>query len=226
MVKPIIAPSILSANFAQLEEDIRAAERGDPDYFHCDIMDGHFVPNISFGPMIVNVMSDITDVPLDVHLMISNPDKYIPRFVEAGAKLIYPHVEASYDVYRTVQLITDLGVQAGITLNPGTPVETVRSLLDRIDYVLIMSVCPGFGGQTFITSILNKIRRLRELLDEYKPGVQIAVDGGVSEENVGELYRAGASFFVAGSSVFKAKDIAQAVRGLRAAAEQARKENK
>ncbi len=214
-MKPIIAPSILSADFANLREDVLAAVRGGADALHCDIMDGSFVPNISFGPMIVRTVNEMTDVMLDVHLMIVNPDKYVPEFVKAGADLIYPHVEAPYDIYRTVQLIRDHGIRAGITLNPGTPLETVIPLLDHVDTVLIMSVCPGFGGQKFIPSALQRIRRLRRLLDEEKPSVTIAVDGGVSRDNVAELYRAGARHFIAGSSVFKAEDIEGAVRELR-----------
>ncbi len=214
----IISPSILSADFARLEEDIRKAEKGEPDYFHLDIMDGHFVPNISYGPMIAETMNRITDKPLDAHLMITNPDKYIPKFVDAGVELIYPHAEASYDVYRTVQLIVHEGAKAGITLNPGSPVERVVPLLDLIDSVLIMSVCPGFGGQRFIESSITRIKKLRHILDDEKPEVKIAVDGGVTMANIGALHAAGAEFFIAGSSVFKAKDIAQAVRDLRNAA--------
>ncbi len=214
-VKPIIAPSILSANFARLEEDVLAAVRGGAGALHCDIMDGTFVPNISFGPMVVKTLNEITDVMLDVHLMIVNPDKYIPKFVEAGADLIYPHVEAPFDIYRTVQLIADLGVRPGLTLNPGTPLETVKPLLDHLDTVLIMSVCPGFGGQKFIPSSLDRIRRLREFLDGEKPSVAIAVDGGVSKENIVDLYKAGVRHFIAGSAVFKTDDIEKTVREMR-----------
>ncbi len=214
---PVISPSILSADFARLEEDIRKAEAGNPDYFHLDIMDGHFVPNISYGPMIAQTMKRITKKPLDAHLMITNPDKYIPKFIEAGVELIYPHIEASYDVYRSVQLITDLGGKAGITLNPGTPVEWIEPLIDKLDAVMLMSVCPGFGGQKFIPNALEKTRKLRKLLDEQKPGVHIAIDGGVDTSTIGPLFEAGANFFIAGSAVFKAKDSAQAIRDLRAA---------
>lgn len=216
-MKPVIAPSILSANFARLEDDVRAAEKGGADYFHIDVMDGHFVPNISYGPIIAHTMKKITKVPLDAHLMVTDPDKFIPDFVKEGVGLIYPHIEASYDVYRTVELITDLGAKAGITLNPGSPAEWVEPLLDKIDYVLVMSVCPGFGGQEFQPDSLRKIRKLRALLDDNRPEVQVAVDGGVSKENARQLYEAGANFFVAGSSVFKARDIASAVRELREA---------
>ena len=211
-MKPLLTPSILAANFANLEADIKAAEKGGADYFHLDIMDGHFVPNISFGPWIARQMKAITDVPLDAHLMITNPREYIPKFIDAGVQLIYPHVEAAYDVYRTVQMITDHGARAGITLNPATPVSAVEGVIDLIDSVLLMSVCPGFGGQIFIPSTTKKISDLRALLDEQKPSVRIAADGGVTLDNVGDLRKAGADFFIAGSAVFKAPDIEQRVR--------------
>jgi ribulose-phosphate 3-epimerase len=216
-MEPLLAPSILSANFAHLEKDIKAAEKGGADYFHLDIMDGHFVPNISYGPMIAETMKSITNVPLDAHLMITKPREYIPKFLDAGVELIYPHIEASYDVYRTVQLITDLGGKAGITLNPGTPVSTVKPLLDQIDSVLLMSVCPGFGGQKFIPSSMGRITHLRELLDEHKPQVRVAIDGGVGLDNIAELRKAGADFFIAGSAVFGAKDIEGTVKALKKA---------
>ena len=216
-MKPLLTPSILAANFANLEADIKAAEKGGADYFHLDIMDGHFVPNISFGPWIAKTMKTITDVPLDAHLMITKPREYIPKFIDAGVELIYPHVEASFDVYRTVQMIIDQGARAGITLNPATPVSSVEGVLDLIDSVLLMSVCPGFGGQKFIPSTMKKITDLRALLDEQKPNVRIAVDGGVTLENVGDLRKAGADFFIAGSAVFKAPDIEQRVRDFKKA---------
>lgn len=216
-MKPLLTPSILAANFANLETDIKAAEKGGADYFHLDIMDGHFVPNISFGPWIAKQMKTITDVPLDAHLMVTKPREYIPKFIDAGVELIYPHVEASYDVYRTVQMITDLGARAGITLNPATPVSSVEGVLDLIDSVLLMSVCPGFGGQSFIPSTMKKITGLRNMLDEQKPSVRIAVDGGVTLDNVGDLCTAGADFFIAGSAVFKVPDIEQRVRDFKKA---------
>jgi ribulose-phosphate 3-epimerase len=218
-MKPLLTPSILAANFANLEADIKAAEKGGADYFHLDIMDGHFVPNISFGPWIAKQMKAITDVPLDAHLMITKPREYIPKFIDAGVELIYPHMEASYDVYRTVQMIIDHGARAGITLNPATSVKTVEGVIDLIDSVLIMSVCPGFGGQKFIPSTMKKITDLRSLLDELKPEVRIAVDGGVTVENVGDLRKAGADFFIAGSAIFKAPDIEQRVRDFKKAME-------
>ncbi len=218
-MKPLLTPSILAADFANLEADIKAAERGGADYFHLDIMDGHFVPNISFGPWVAKQMKKITDRPLDAHLMITNPREYIPKFIDAGVELIYPHVEGAYDIYRTVQMILDHGARAGITLNPATPVTAVEGLVELIDSVLIMSVCPGFGGQEFISSSLNKIAKLRELLDELKPSVRIAVDGGVSLDNVRDLRKAGADFFIAGSAIFKAPDIEQRVRDFKKAME-------
>lgn len=216
-MKPLLTPSILAANFANLEADIKAAEKGGADYFHLDIMDGHFVPNISFGPWVAKQMKAITDVPLDAHLMVTKPREFIPKFIDAGVELIYPHMEASYDVYRTVQMITDHGARAGITLNPATPVSIVEGVIDLIDSVLLMSVCPGFGGQSFIPATMKKITDLRSLLDELKPSVRIAVDGGVTSDNIGDLRKAGADFFIAGSAVFKAPDIEQRVRDLKKA---------
>jgi ribulose-phosphate 3-epimerase len=217
LLKPIIAPSILSADFANLEKDIRAAERGGADYFHIDVMDGHFVPNISYGPIMARTMKKITDVPLDAHLMITDPDKFIPEFVEAGVKVIVPHIEAPYDVYRTVQYICNLGVQAGIALNPGTPAELIEPLLDCIDLILVMSVCPGYGGQKFIPSALEKVRKIRKMVDELKPSIHVALDGGVTKDNITEIFNAGANFIVAGSAVFRAENIEQAVRDLKGA---------
>ena len=206
-MKPLLTPSILAANFANLEADIKAAEKGGA------------VPNISFGPWVAKQMKAITDVPLDAHLMVTEPREYIPKFIDAGVELIYPHIEASYDVYRTVQMINDHGARAGITLNPATAVSTVEGVIDLIDSVLLMSVCPGFGGQSFIPATMKKITDLRALLDEIKPEVRIAVDGGVTLDNVGDLRKAGADFFIAGSAVFKAPDIEQRVRDFKKAME-------
>lgn len=175
------------------------------------------VPNISYGPIMARTMKKITDVPLDAHLMITNPDKYIPDFVKAGVELIVPHIEAPYDVYRTVQYICKLGAQAGIALNPATPAEHIEPLLDKIDLVLVMSVCPGYGGQKFIPSALEKVRKIRKMVDELKPSVHVALDGGVTLDNITEIFNAGANFMVTGSAIFKAKDIEQAVRDLKGA---------
>ena len=211
-MKPMLAPSILSANFAHLEDDVNAAKRGGADYFHLDIMDSHFVPNISFGPWVAKTMKRITDIPLDAHLMITKPREYIPKFLDAGVELLYPHIEGDYDIYRTVQMIKDHGGKAGVTLNPATPISSVVPLLDLLDRIMLMSVCPGFGGQKFIPAVLTKITELRELLDEHKPSVRIAIDGGVSIDNVAEIRRAGADFFIAGSAVFKSDNIEETVR--------------
>ncbi|MGY5853096.1 MAG: ribulose-phosphate 3-epimerase [Candidatus Thorarchaeota archaeon] len=220
-MKPLLAPSILSANFAHLGKDIRAAEKGGVDYFHLDIMDSHFVPNISFGPWVAKTMKSITDVPLDAHLMITKPREYIPQFLDAGVELLYPHIEGDYDIYRTVQMIVDHGGQAGITLNPATPISSVVPLLDLLDRIMLMSVCPGFGGQSFIPSALSKITELRTLLDEHKPSVRIAIDGGVKMDNIAEIRKAGADFFIAGSAVFGSDDIEGTTRKLKEVLERA-----
>ena len=211
-MKPLLAPSILSANFAHLEEDVKAAEKGGADYFHLDIMDSHFVPNISFGPWVAKTMKQITDIPLDAHLMITKPREYIPRFLDAGVELLYPQIEGDYDIYRTVQMIKDHGGKAGVTLNPATPISSVTPLLDLLDRIMLMSVCPGFGGQKFIPAVMIKITELRKLLDEHKASVRIAVDGGVNIDNVAEIRSAGADFFIAGSAVFKSDNIEETVR--------------
>jgi ribulose-phosphate 3-epimerase len=214
-MKPMLAPSILSADFAHLEQDVKAAERGGADYFHLDIMDSHFVPNISFGPWVARTMKRITDVPLDAHLMITRPREYIPKFIDSGVELLYPHIEGDYDVYRTVQMIKDHGGKAGITLNPATPISAVIPLLDLLDRIMLMSVCPGFGGQSFIPSVMTKITQLRKLLDEHKPSVRIAIDGGVKMDNIAEIRRAGADFFIAGSAVFRSENIEDTVRKMK-----------
>lgn len=214
-MKPLLAPSILAANFANLEQDVKAAERGGADYFHLDIMDGHFVPNISYGPWIAKLMKKVTDRTLDAHLMITNPREFIPKFIDAGVELIYPHIEGAYDIYRTVQMIVDQGARAGITLNPATPVTVIEDLVELLDSVLIMSVCPGFGGQEFIPSSIGKITKLRAFLNDIKPEVRIAVDGGVSLENIGVLRKAGADFFIVGSSIFSAPNVEEMVRAMK-----------
>ncbi|MBD3404781.1 MAG: ribulose-phosphate 3-epimerase [Candidatus Lokiarchaeota archaeon] len=218
-MKQIIAPSILSADFTNLERDIKAAERGGADYFHIDVMDGHFVPNISYGSIMVRTMKKITNIPLDVHLMIEDPDKYIPEFIDAGADLVIPHVEAPYDIYRSVQLINNLGAQAGVALNPGTPLCCIEPLIEQIEAVLIMSVCPGFGGQSFQPESLKKVRQLREMLDDLKPSVHVAIDGGIGRNNIQEVQRAGANFFVMGSAVFRQDDIEKTVKELKGVVE-------
>lgn len=213
MVK--IAPSILSADFAKLGEEIKDVERGGADYIHVDVMDGHFVPNITIGPLIVEAIRPVTELPLDVHLMIENPDQYIEAFAKAGADYITVHVEASRHLHRTIQLIKSTGVKAGVVINPATPVESLKHIIEDIDMVLLMSVNPGFGGQKFISSVLPKIRQVKELADELNPNLEIEVDGGVNEETAKLCVEAGATVLVAGSAVFNKEDRAAAISSLK-----------
>ncbi|WP_102262157.1 ribulose-phosphate 3-epimerase [Mesobacillus jeotgali] len=213
MVK--IAPSILSADFARLGEEIKDVERGGADYIHVDVMDGHFVPNITIGPLIVEAIRPVTELPLDVHLMIENPDQYIEAFAKAGADYITVHVEASRHLHRTIQLIKSTGVKAGVVLNPATPVESLKHIIEDIDMVLLMSVNPGFGGQKFISSVLPKIRHVKELADSLNPELEIEVDGGVNEETAKLCIEAGANVLVAGSAVFNKEDRGAAIASLR-----------
>ena len=213
MVK--IAPSILSADFARLGEEIKDVERGGADYIHVDVMDGHFVPNITIGPLIVEAIRPVTELPLDVHLMIENPDQYIEAFAKAGADYITVHVEASRHLHRTIQLIKSTGVKAGVVLNPATPVESLKHIIEDIDMVLLMSVNPGFGGQKFISSVLPKIRQVKELADSLNPELEIEVDGGVNEETAKLCIEAGANVLVAGSAVFNKEDRGAAIARLR-----------
>lgn len=213
MVK--IAPSILSADFARLGEEIKDVERGGADYIHVDVMDGHFVPNVTIGPLIVEAIRPVTDLPLDVHLMIENPDRYIEAFAKAGANYITVHAEASRHLHRTIQLIKSTGVKAGVVLNPATPVESLKHVIEDLDMVLLMSVNPGFGGQKFIHSVLPKIRKVREMADAHNPGLEIEVDGGVNEETAKLCIEAGATVLVAGSAVFNQEDRAAAIASLK-----------
>lgn len=213
MVK--IAPSILSADFARLGDEIKDVERGGADYIHVDVMDGHFVPNITIGPLIVEAIRPVTQLPLDVHLMIENPDQYIEAFAKAGADYITVHAEASKHLHRTVQLIKSTGVKAGVVINPATPVEVLKHVIEDIDLVLLMSVNPGFGGQKFIPSVLPKIRQVKEMANELNPELEIEIDGGVNEETARLCIEAGANVLVAGSAVFNKEDRAAAIAGLR-----------
>ncbi|PLX88904.1 MAG: ribulose-phosphate 3-epimerase [Desulfuromonas sp.] len=214
MVK--IAPSILSADFARLGEEIRAIETAGADYVHVDVMDGHFVPNITIGPLIVNAIRPVTTLPLDVHLMIENPDQYIPDFAKAGADIITVHAEAVYHLHRTVQLIKSLGKKAGVSINPATPLAALEPILEDIDLALIMTVNPGFGGQSFIESCLPKISALREQIVRRKLNVELQVDGGVKTDNIGRITAAGADVFVAGSAVFSTDDYRATISTLKA----------
>jgi ribulose-phosphate 3-epimerase len=186
-----IAPSILSADFSRLGEEVRAVAAGGADYVHVDVMDGHFVPNITIGPLVVEAVRKTTDLPLDVHLMIEDPDRYIPDFADAGADIITVHQEATRHLHRTVQLIRSLGKRAGVSINPATPVETLDVILEDIDLVLVMTVNPGFGGQSFIPSCLPKISALRREIDRRGLGVELEVDGGVKPDNIGPIAAAG-----------------------------------
>ena len=217
MPTPRIAPSILSANFSRLGEDLQAVERAGADVIHVDVMDGHFVPNITIGPCVVRDLRQVTKLPLDCHLMIENPDLYIGDFVKAGADMLSVHAEACRHLHRTVHLILEHGVQAGVALNPATPVEAVLPILDDLDFILVMSVNPGFGGQSFIESVLPKIRRLRAEADQRKPELSIEIDGGIKVANAALAREAGIDLFVAGSSIFGAPDVNEAVRRLKGA---------
>ena len=213
MVK--IAPSILSADFARLGEEIKDVERGGADYIHVDVMDGHFVPNITIGSLIVEAIRPVTKLPLDVHLMIENPDQYVEAFAKAGADYITVHVEACRHLHRTIQLIKSTGVKAGVVLNPATPVDSLKHIIEDVDMVLLMSVNPGFGGQKFISSVLPKIRQVKELADSLNPDLEIEVDGGVNEETAKLVIEAGANVLVAGSAVFNKEDREAAIASLR-----------
>ena len=214
----LIAPSILSADFARLGEAVAAAERGGADLIHVDVMDGHFVPNITIGVPVVKSLKRIATVPLDVHLMIEDPDRYIDAFAEAGAAMISVHVEALRHLHRTVHAIKALGARAGVVINPGTPVVAISEVAADVDYVVVMSVNPGFGGQTFIPRSESKVREVRALLDEAGNQAPVEIDGGVDQHNIARVVAAGARIVVAGSAVFNTPDPERAIRELKAAA--------
>jgi ribulose-phosphate 3-epimerase len=213
-----LAPSILTADFGRLADAIQAAQAGGADAIHLDVMDGIFVPNLTFGPLVVEAVRRATTLPLDVHLMVQEPGRYVADFVRAGADSVTVHEEATLHLNRTVQQITDLGCQVGVALNPATPVESAREILPFVDLILIMTVNPGFGGQRFIETSTSKVRRMRRLLDELNPTCTLQVDGGVNGETIGDLAAAGADFFVVGSAVFNPQgSVADNLAGLRAA---------
>ncbi len=218
MNKIKIAPSVLSADLLKLKDQIESVEKNEAELIHLDIMDGHFVPNITFGPVIVSTLQRITDLPLDVHLMIMNADNYIPQFARAGADYITVHQEAGPHLHRSIQLIKEQGVKAGVALNPATDLSTIEPMLPDLDLVLLMTVNPGFGGQTFITLVLDKISKLSELKKKNSYNLEIEVDGGISMDTVPDVVRAGAEVLVAGNAIFGNEDPGKACRQLKSIA--------
>ena len=213
-----IAPSILSADFARLGQEVAEAEAGGADYIHVDVMDGHFVPNITIGPLVVKAVRRATSLPLDVHLMIEAPERYLSDFCDAGANGLTVHVETCPHLHRTIQQIKDLGCRAGVTLNPSTPPSSLEEILPYVDLVLVMTVNPGVGGQSFIEGTLSKIRRVRAMLDELGSEAELEVDGGIDEETTPLVVKAGATVLVAGSAIFGAEgDLADAIARIRKA---------
>lgn len=213
--RPLIAPSILSADFSKLGAEVQEVERAGVDWIHVDVMDGHFVPNITIGPLVVEALRPHTKLPMDCHLMVSRPDDWIKDFAEAGADLITIHAEATPHLHRTLSYIREAGCKAGVSLNPSTSLTAIEEVLDDIDLVLVMSVNPGFGGQKFIEQSISKIERLVKMRGNRK--FLIEVDGGVKADNIGRLRKAGVDAFVAGSAIFAHKDRAQSIQALRAA---------
>ena len=215
MKKMMIAPSILSADFSRLGEEIHAVEAAGAEVIHVDVMDGHFVPNITIGPLVVRAVRQMTELPVDVHLMITDPDRYLQDFAEAGADWITVHVEACVHLHRTLSYIHDLGKKAGAVLNPATSLSTLEYVLDELDLVMLMSVNPGFGGQSFIESTLEKTRALRLMLDTVNPEAGIEIDGGISPSTIARVAAAGANIFVAGSAIYGQEDYAGQIREMK-----------
>ena len=210
-MKKAISPSILSADFSRLGDEISAVAAAGADYIHIDVMDGHFVPNITIGPLIVEAAQRATDLPLDVHLMIENADAYIDAFARAGSAILTVHAETGYHLQRTLQVIRDKGMKPAVALNPATPLSAIEYVLDDVYMILLMTVNPGFGGQKFIPAMLHKIRRLRDMLDSLDYDIAIEVDGGIVVDNIKEVRAAGADMFVSGSGIFKTPDYGQTI---------------
>jgi ribulose-phosphate 3-epimerase len=219
-MKKLIAPSVLSADFARLGEEIRAVESAGADWIHVDVMDGHFVPNITIGPAVVEAVRRTTELPVDVHLMIENADQYIEDFAKAGSDFLTVQLEACVHLHRTVQAIKALGVKAAVALNPATPVSALELILEDLDMVLIMSVNPGFGGQTFIPQALEKIADLKPMIASKNPNILIQVDGGINHETIRSVARAGADVFVAGSAIFGSSDYGKTIKEFRSLLEE------
>ncbi|NLM03941.1 MAG: ribulose-phosphate 3-epimerase [Clostridiales bacterium] len=210
-----IAPSILSADFSKLAEEIKMVEEAGCDLLHIDVMDGHYVPNITIGPVVIKSIKGKTNLPFDVHLMIENPDKYIKDFVEAGADIITVHAESSVHLHRTIQNIKSMGVKVGVSLNPATSLDILEYILDDLDMVLIMTVNPGFAGQNFIEGMIPKIKKLRQIISERNLDIDIQVDGGIKPDNINLVVEAGANIIVAGSAIFKSDDVEATVKEMR-----------
>ncbi len=218
LARPLIAPSILSADFSRLGEEVRALEAAGADLVHVDVMDGHFVPNLTIGPLVVEAVRRVTKLPIDTHLMITNPQDFIDQYAEAGSDWLSVHVEVAHHLDRLVARIREAGAKPGVVLNPHTPPESLEYVLDGLHHVLVMSVNPGFGGQRFIPAVLPKIAKLRSWIDQRGLEVRLEVDGGVNPDTIRRIREAGADVFVAGSAVFGAGDYGAAIRGLRDAA--------
>ncbi|MBM2837981.1 MAG: rpe [Deltaproteobacteria bacterium] len=214
-MKKKIAPSILSADFSRLGEEIRAVEEAGADYIHVDVMDGHFVPNITIGSPVVTAIRKVTKLPLDIHLMISEPDRYIADFAKAGSDIITVHAEACVHLHRTIGYIKEQGIRAGVSLNPSTPLSLIEHILEDVDMVLLMTVNPGFGGQKFIKTMLPKIAEMRRIINDRGLKVELEVDGGVTLDNIYDISRAGADSFVAGSAVFGSNDYKKTIEEMK-----------